>query len=127
MSFALLRARRRQLRIPPTDLARLTSLSVPTSLAVPTIRALEAGRGTGASAARAMGAPGLVWAWPETVTEPPGPALARLRRAAGMSQRERARAAGISHLIAGPTMLSPPPADDLSALSRSDGLRRRGP
>lgn len=91
-----LRERRRALGLTQGRVARRAQVSIPT------IRAVEAGRGTLSAAASVVAALGLAWGWPERVTDHPGTALARLRKAAGISQRALAEQIGVTH----PTILN---------------------
>lgn len=125
MPFSLFREKRRAVGLTQLEIARQTRLSLPT------IRMLEGGEGSVASARSAMGALGLVWAWPEPITENPGEALARLRREAGLSQRAMARAIGSTQ----PTIIAlekkftgtlPRLAAYLRRAGRSDALRDPG-
>jgi len=123
--FSLFREKRRAAGLTQLEIARQTGLSLPT------IRMLERGEGSIASARSAMAPLGLVWTWPDPVTENPGEALVRLRREAGLSQRAMARAIGATQ----PTIIAmerqftgtlPRLAAYLRRAGRCDALRDPG-
>ncbi|HHX91393.1 MAG TPA: transcriptional regulator [Paracoccus sp.] len=125
MPFSLFREKRRAAGLTQQEIAQQVGLSLPT------IRMLERGEGSIASARSAMASLGLIWSWPEPITEDPGEALARLRNEAGLSQRAMARAIGTSQ----PTIIAlekrftgtlPRLAGYLRRAGRSDALRDPG-